>query len=45
MEPELVAGGGGIFDVMVDGALRYSKHSTGSFPDEDVLIEEIRSGN
>lgn len=29
---ELVPGGGGIFDVVVDGKLIYSKHETGRFP-------------
>ncbi len=38
MDAELIAGGGGIFDVKVDGALVYSKHQTGQFPDEAALI-------
>lgn len=29
----LVPGGGGTFDVKVDGNLVYSKHTTGRFPD------------
>lgn len=36
-EFELVKGKGGIFDIMIDGALAYSKHKTGRFPtDEEV---------
>ena len=42
VETLLIGGGGGIFDVKLDGALVYSKHDTGEFPDEDALVEEIR---
>jgi selT/selW/selH-like putative selenoprotein len=31
-EAELFAEGNGIFDVVVDGKLVYSKHKTGRFP-------------
>lgn len=41
-EPSLVEGGGGIFDVVVDGNLVYSKHQTGNFPDEDTLVESLK---
>jgi len=37
----LIEGGGGIFDVHVNGVLVYSKHQTGEFPDEDALVSEI----
>jgi len=40
-EAELIPGGGGIFDVKVDGAMVYSKHQTGEFPDEAKLIGEL----
>jgi len=43
VEPELVPGSGGIFDVRVDDDLVYSKHETGSFPIENELIDDIRS--
>ncbi|MCZ6855589.1 MAG: Rdx family protein [Gammaproteobacteria bacterium] len=39
----LIEGGGGIFDVRVDGNLIYSKHQTGRFPAEDMLLEEMRA--
>ena len=42
-ESFLIEGAGGIFDVNVDGKLVYSKHQTGEFPDEDALVEELRS--
>jgi selT/selW/selH-like putative selenoprotein len=37
----LIEGSGGIFDVTQDGALVYSKHATGKFPDEEALIAEL----
>lgn len=42
VEPTLVEGSGGIFDVSVDGETIYSKHQTGEFPDEGKLIDSIR---
>jgi hypothetical protein len=29
--------------VVVDGELRYSKHATGAFPDEEALIRDLAS--
>ncbi len=43
IESELIPGGQGIFDVVVDLELVYSKFKTGSFPDEDQLINELVS--
>ena len=40
-EAFLIEGSGGIFDVKVDGALVYSKHQTGDFPDESKLVVEL----
>ena len=40
-EPELIAGGGGIFDVAVDGRLIYSKHETGRFPENQEVLEKL----
>ena len=37
-EVELVPGVGGVFEITVDGALKFSKKQTGRFPtDEEVL--------
>ena len=37
-EVELVPGVGGVFEITVDGELKYSKKQTGRFPtDEEVL--------
>ena len=41
MQATLIAGGGGVFDVVVDGTLRYSKHETGAFPDEAALVSKL----
>ena len=38
LEAELIPGGGGIFDVVADGELVYSKFKTGSFPDEGQVV-------
>jgi selT/selW/selH-like putative selenoprotein len=37
-----VAGGGGIFDVEVDGRLVFSKHAAGRFPDTAEVVGAIR---
>ncbi len=33
--------GGGVFEVTVDGALRYSKRASGRFPSDDELRAAI----
>jgi selT/selW/selH-like putative selenoprotein len=42
IDPELVRGDRGVFDVHVDGKLIFSKHSAGRFPDEAEIVQEIR---
>jgi len=42
VEPELIAGSGGVFDVRLDGTLIYSKQEEGAFPDEEALVEKVR---
>ena len=42
-EPELIPKGGGVFDVVLDDELVYSKFKTGVFPDENQLIDELVS--
>ncbi len=42
-ESELIAGGGGIFDVKVDGKLIYSKKKTGRFPEPDEVIDQLKT--
>ncbi len=38
---QLIKGGGGVFDVVVDGNLVYSKDETGVFPDNEQLLGKI----
>ena len=39
----LIPADGGAFEVSVGYKLMYSKLETGEFPDESILIDEIRS--
>ena len=41
-EAALIRGGGGIFDVAVDGELVFSKHAAGRFPEHAEVIASIR---
>jgi len=41
---ELIASSGGVFEVVVDDKLIYSKKQTGVYPDEGELIAKIRDG-
>ena len=41
VEAELVKGAGGVFDVVVDGKLIYSKHQTGRFPDPEEILAKL----
>ncbi len=36
-EVELVRGGGGVFDIDIDGARAFSKQETGRFPTDDEI--------
>lgn len=42
VEAELIKGGGGVFDVKVDGDLVYSKFDTGRFPDDGEVSDLIK---
>jgi len=37
-EVELVPGSGGVFEITVDGQLRFSKKQTGRFPTDEEII-------
>jgi predicted Rdx family selenoprotein len=41
IEPELIGGGGGIFDVKADGRMIFSKHEAGRFPEEAEVIDAL----
>ena len=48
VDSELVKGDAGVFDVVMDGKLLFSKHEVGRFPEpEEILsaIEEQLSGS
>ena len=43
LETDLIKGSNGIFDIEIDGKLVYSKNETGEFPDEESLVQKIKS--
>ena len=43
MQAELIKGSGGVFDVAADGALIYSKHRTGRFPENAEVVQALRT--
>jgi selenoprotein W-related protein len=43
-EIELVAGGGGVFDISVDGNMIFSKFEKGRFPQLEEIISLIKEG-
>jgi len=42
IEPELVQGANGIFDIAADGTLVFSKHRDGRFPGTDEILQALR---
>jgi len=40
-EVELIRSSGGVFEVVVDGDLIYSKKQTGEFPDEMKIVKQV----
>ena len=42
VDPKLIKGRGGIFDVRLDGELIYSKHETGSFPKDAEVLQALK---
>jgi len=41
VDSSLRRGSGGVFDVIVDGEIVYSKFKMGTFPDEAALVQQI----
>lgn len=41
VEPELIAGAGGVFDVKLDGTIVFSKHEVGRFPEEREVLDKL----
>ncbi len=44
MNAELVAAGGGVFEITVDGNLVFSKKALDRFPDDGEVLNLIQSG-
>jgi selT/selW/selH-like putative selenoprotein len=42
VQPELVKGANGVFDVTADGELIFSKHRANRFPDSGEIVEILR---
>ena len=42
VEPELIGGGGGVFDVVVDGETIFSKHKESRFPDHQEILDALK---
>ena len=42
VETELIRGGNGVFDVVVDGRTIYSKSETGRFPEPGEIVPELK---
>jgi selenoprotein W-related protein len=43
VDVELVASSGGVFEVMKDGKLVFSKKALGRFPKTDEILEKLQS--
>jgi len=43
VEARLIKGKDGVFDVVANGNLVFSKHETGRFPEEREIVEALRS--
>jgi selenoprotein W-related protein len=41
LDVELIPSTGGVFEVVVDDILVYSKKETGEFPDEQKLVKQL----
>jgi selT/selW/selH-like putative selenoprotein len=42
-DAEAIPGGKGQFDVLADGAMVFSKHETGRFPEDGEILEALRA--
>ncbi len=42
VQPELIKGDDGVFDVVADGALIFSKHRESRFPDAGEIVQALR---
>jgi len=42
VDPDLIKGDNGVFDVVVDDRMVYSKHETGRFPEHPEVLSQLR---
>lgn len=42
VDPELIRGRGGVFNVIVENRKIFSKHDEGRFPSENEILEQLR---
>ena len=42
VDAQLTKGGGGVFDVFVDGRVVFSKHEADRFPEDAEILESLR---
>ena len=45
VQPELIKGVDGVFDVVADGVLIFSKHREGRFPDSAEIVRTLRDSH
>ncbi len=43
IDPTLIEGGGGIFDVKADADMLFSKNEVGRFPEDSEVLEQLRA--
>jgi selenoprotein W-related protein len=43
IDPKLIEGSGGVFDVTLDGELIFSKKVTGRFPEDAEIVEAVNA--
>ncbi|MBD3333905.1 MAG: SelT/SelW/SelH family protein [Candidatus Eisenbacteria bacterium] len=43
VDPKLIESGGGVFEVMVDGDLIFSKKKEGRFPEDSEILNLLKS--
>ena len=44
VEAALIEGNGGVFDVVTDGKLIFSKHKEERFPETEEILRALRAG-
>jgi selenoprotein W-related protein len=42
VKPDLIKGANGVFDVVADGKVLFSRHETGRFPEHEEILAALR---